>query len=579
MVVLGIRHLPLCCSLLLCLLLGCVATEGIITTVGTDATLLCNYDAKYYGKLPVCWGRGAIPNSGCSNEVIRSDGTSVVHRLTERYLLMGNLGEGNVSLTIRQVEESDSGTYGCRVNIPGWFNDHKHQVTLTVVAGRPDPLMVQTREVKERSVTIRWNPVFDGGRPITSYMVDLKNKQTSWNTEVRTKVLNPELTEVTLVDLRPAKSYNIRMFVINSIGMSEASNVLTITTKEAAPEGPPLDMRMEALTPHSIKVTWKPPSADLRNGVLQSYSISYREFDPVGMQFKRWQHQSVTATRELESIVLSNLKPSTKYGVIIQAKTKAGIGPASTAPLCATLDEVHTTSEVVTVTPTSTDTTMQREDTSSFTTVESVTDATDWEQSTTSITSVPPDPPVVELKEVTDNSISLFWTPAFEGDSPITGYYLEYKALNASWDYTKTVVDFSPNQTEATIIEINPSTYNIRMFAKNSLGTSKPSNVLSITTGRTGHQKNDSATTVSSGTVSSGTVSSGTVSPDAAVIVNGSHNGHLAAIVMTVVLLVLIVAIVTTWQIRRVKQKEGSLSLWVSNGALRYRGSESLQEL
>ena len=131
--------------------------------------------------------------------------------------------------------------------------------------GRPDPLTVQTREVKERSVTIRWNPVFDGGRPITSYMVDLKNKQSkrmetfghqaanylytleswlwissmcscctaSWDTGVRTEVSNPELTQVTLVDLRPAKSYNIRMFVVNSVGMSEASNVLTITTKEA----------------------------------------------------------------------------------------------------------------------------------------------------------------------------------------------------------------------------------------------------------------------------------------------------------------------------------------------------------
>lgn len=43
---------------------------------------------------------------------------------------------------------------------------------------------------------------------------------------------------------------------------------------------------------------------------------------------------------------------------------------------------------------------------------------------------VPPDPPVVELKEVTDNTISLFWTPGFDGDSPITGYYLEYKAVN-----------------------------------------------------------------------------------------------------------------------------------------------------
>lgn len=35
-------------------------------------------------------------------------------------------------------------------------------------------------------------------------------------------------------------------------------------------------------------------------------------------------------------------------------------------------------------------------------------------------------------------------------------------------------------------MEINPSTYNIRMFAKTSLGTSKASNVLTITTGEAG---------------------------------------------------------------------------------------------
>lgn len=124
---------------------------------------------------------------------------------------------------------------------------------------------------------------------------------------------------------------------------------------------------------------------------------------------------------------------------------------------------------------------------------------------------VPPDPPVLELKEVKGSVISLAWTPGFEGDSPITGYYLESKAVNgnnnlslslifdlfrivkvfvshppASWDFTKTAVDFSANQTEATIIEMNPSTYNIRMFAKNSAGISKTSNILTITTERTG---------------------------------------------------------------------------------------------
>lgn len=119
---------------------GCVSAEGIIATVGTDVTLICNYDAKYYGKLSACWGRGAIPSRGCADEVIRSDGSTITSRLSERYLFMGNLEEGDVTLTIRQVEESDSGIYGCRVEIPGWFNDHKHQQTLTVLPGEMQTL-------------------------------------------------------------------------------------------------------------------------------------------------------------------------------------------------------------------------------------------------------------------------------------------------------------------------------------------------------------------------------------------------------------------------------------------------------
>lgn len=560
------------CSVLFCLLLDCVSADSIIATVGEDVTLICNYDAKQHGKLSVCWGRGAIPSRGCANEVIKSDGTAMISRLSERYLFMGNVAQGDVSLTIRQVDETDSGMYGCRVEIPGWFNDLKHQMTLTVVAVRPNPLKVEMREVKERTVTVRWTPVFDGGRPITAYRIDLKNKQTSWDTAVTTEVFNPELTQLTLMDLRPAKTYNLRMFAINSVGMSEASNVLTVTTKEAAPEGPPLDMQLEALSPYSIKVDWKPPRLDQRNGVLRSYSISYREYDPAGKQFKKWQHMSVPATREQESVILSNLKPSSEYGIIIQARTNAGIGPASTAPFCSTLDEVQKTSTASTVKSSSTAATIWIQDTTSFTpvhatsTIETVTAATVWGESTRSITSVPPDPPVIELEEVKDNTISLLWTPGFDGDSPITGYYLEYKAVNASWDYVKTVVDFCPNETDATIIEINPSTYNIRMFAKNSVGTSKASNVLTITTGEAGHHRVDPHTTISTDT-------------HAAASIKENQSGHLAAIVVPLVLVALAVAVVTTWQLRRIKQKKGSLNMWLTNGALRYRGSDSLQEL
>lgn len=47
-------------------------------------------------------------------------------------------------------------------------------------------------------------------------------------------------------------------------------------------------------------------------------------------------------------------------------------------------------------------------------------------------------------------------------------------------------MDFGAHETEATIIEMNPSTYNVRMFAKNSQATSAASNVLTITTGEAG---------------------------------------------------------------------------------------------
>ena len=109
-----------------------VSVRGV---VGRDVTLTCQYDSVYYGTLAVCWGKGQIPNSGCGDELIRSDGAVVTSRASERYVLRGDLRAGDVSLTIRQLEEADAGTYGCRVDIPGWFNDHKHHATLTVEPG------------------------------------------------------------------------------------------------------------------------------------------------------------------------------------------------------------------------------------------------------------------------------------------------------------------------------------------------------------------------------------------------------------------------------------------------------------
>ncbi|XP_035983333.1 Down syndrome cell adhesion molecule-like protein 1 [Fundulus heteroclitus] len=523
---LGSRYSALYCFLHLCLLRGC-ASLYVTAKVGTAVSLPCTYAAWKYGRLPFCWARESTSAFGCNNQVIQSDGTNVLSRLSWRYSLAGNLATGDASLRISQVQESDSGKYICRVEIPGWFNDQKTENTLYVFPGEPSQPQVYLRELKQRAVTVSWSPPFNGGRVITAYLIDIKSRDASWNTAVRSQVVQ---TVATLVDLRPAATYELRLFAVNSVGTSAASNVLTVTTHEAAPEGPPINVKLQALSSDSIKVTWKPPSVELRNGVLRSYIVSYREYDPETRQFQNWQQLSVIATSEEESAVLTNLKPSTQYNVHVQAKTNAGLGPVSTALFCTTLDEVK--------------------ETTAATTLLSTAAASTKLMQYTSLTTLPPDPPVIVLKEVTDNTISLSWTPGFEGDSPITGFYLEYKAANASWDYTKTVIEFSSNETEATIIEMYPSTYNIRMFATNSVGTSKPSNVLNITIEETGQQN-----------------SSSTMSTITEVSMFAENRGgvYTTGIIVLVVLVVLIGAIVTGWQLRRCSVYD--------------KGSKPLQEL
>ncbi|XP_016525129.1 Down syndrome cell adhesion molecule-like isoform X4 [Poecilia formosa] len=565
------KFITLCCCLLFWVNTGDVSANPIITTVGTDVTLRCKYDAGYYGQLPFCWGRGNIPKSGCANEVLRSDGTNVLSRQSERYALTGNLGAGEASLTIRQVQESDSGIYGCRIDIPGWFNDQKLEITLTVKPGRPFPLKVETREVRERTITVRWTPPFNGGRPITAYKVDLKNKYASWDTAKRTEVPQAHLTQVTLVDLRPAKTYNLRMFAVNNVGLSEPSNVLIFTTKEAAPEGPPVDVQLEAPSFDCIQVTWKPPKVELRNGVLRSYVVNYREYDPAAQQLPKWQQLTVAAMSEGQSVNLTHLKTSTQYSVQVQAKTNAGKGPFSAPAFCTTLDKVKETTVATTLLSSTTASTKLKEYTGSTSahtaSAGTVSTSTVWDEislKSTTLPAVPPDPPVILLNEVIDNTISLSWTPGCEGDSPITAFYLEYKAANASWDYSKAIIDFSSNETEATIIEINPSTYSIRMFAKNSLGTSEASNVLTVTIEERDQQTSSRTPTTSTATTVSTEARSGV---------------HTSAIAVPVVLVILIVAALAIWQLRRIKQRNGSLNMWLANGAIHYKGSEPLQEL
>ncbi|XP_068958610.1 T-cell immunoglobulin and mucin domain-containing protein 4-like isoform X2 [Petaurus breviceps papuanus] len=78
----------------------------------------------------MCWGKEECPKSKCGGEVIRTDGKRVTWSKSSKYQLQGNLWRGDVTLTIKNTNEGDIGTYCCRVEVPGWFNDIKIEVVL-----------------------------------------------------------------------------------------------------------------------------------------------------------------------------------------------------------------------------------------------------------------------------------------------------------------------------------------------------------------------------------------------------------------------------------------------------------------
>ncbi|XP_076206244.1 hepatitis A virus cellular receptor 2-like isoform X2 [Aptenodytes patagonicus] len=106
--------------------------------VGQNITVPCFYTVRRTQDITsMCWGRDSCPVSKCYQTIIWTDGWKVTEQYNRRYMLKGNLQMGDVSLTIVNAEEGDSGIYCCRVEISGWFNDQtsNHKVVIEKAHG------------------------------------------------------------------------------------------------------------------------------------------------------------------------------------------------------------------------------------------------------------------------------------------------------------------------------------------------------------------------------------------------------------------------------------------------------------
>ncbi|XP_075198283.1 junctional adhesion molecule-like isoform X4 [Anomaloglossus baeobatrachus] len=150
--------MDVCPGWIICLILsitGLVAPVAQVTvSLNGTVVLPCKYTAE---TTTMCWGRGACPKSKCSDEIISTDGQRVTKRKSDRYHILGNISQGDVSLTITRVTKEDEGTYCCRVEIHGPFNDEKTEVELRIQDGGGGPFSVTTASTDHHSVTTEDN--------------------------------------------------------------------------------------------------------------------------------------------------------------------------------------------------------------------------------------------------------------------------------------------------------------------------------------------------------------------------------------------------------------------------------------
>lgn len=102
---------------------------------------------------------------------------------------------------------------------------------------------------------------------------------------------------------------------------------------------------------------------------------------------------------------------------------------------------------------------------------------------------VPEVPYSVKVMDKSGRSVQLSWSAPYNGNSPIKQYRIEYKIAKGGWDQDMEKVLVPGQQTEASVFTLKPATtYNIRIVAENEIGTSDPSDTVTIITAEEGIQ-------------------------------------------------------------------------------------------
>ncbi|XP_053408969.1 cell adhesion molecule DSCAM-like isoform X3 [Mercenaria mercenaria] len=252
-----------------------------------------------------------------------------------------NTDRGKLSqLSIHPAQRGDTGIFTCTA--ANQFGYDSTAIYLTVLEPPDAPGNLTLIKKGSRYVVLVWTRPFDGNSPLIEYVIEYQNTTGEKRSAVRNVSVDAEALTATVDNLHPSFLYNIRIRARNAVGLGLTSHQVSTKMLEEPPNGPPVDVEVTALGSQKLKVSWKPPALDHRNGVILGYYIGYQETNVASQRqvISKDIDPDKDGPEDEVSVVISNLKKFTEYLVHVKSYNKEGPGPASTDIKVMTLEDV-----------------------------------------------------------------------------------------------------------------------------------------------------------------------------------------------------------------------------------------------
>ncbi|XP_029473569.1 receptor-type tyrosine-protein phosphatase F isoform X2 [Rhinatrema bivittatum] len=148
------------------------------------------------------------------------------------------------------------------------------------------------------------------------------------------KITFAPTSSYTVEGLKPDTLYKFQLAAWSDMGVGVYTSIIEERTTQSTPSAPPQEVKCISVSSTTIRVSWVPPPASSRNGVIIGYSVAYQAVD--GEDSTKLVVNEIGPERT--SWEMGDLEKWTEYKVWVRAHTSVGPGPES-SPVYIRTDE------------------------------------------------------------------------------------------------------------------------------------------------------------------------------------------------------------------------------------------------